>query len=457
MKTNRNLIVILLLFALFTPSCGLFPEPQKPDYKAELEALLPNTQFVMAYFSGSDQSRFQLTWMQQQAGVRGIHGSVDRYNLIPDHVQETWDLYYRMIYPNLYMMLVHADNAGSKAYSGIAKVLLAHNIGLMTDAWGDIPNTTALNYSHNAFATYDKQSDIYPFALEMLASAVTDLEQALVSDGIKPGPAHDLIYGGNLQNWIKAANATSLRLMLRMAHQADNYNLVVPYLNRQLFSGNHEDMQYTFTGTQQNPFNFFDNTVRNLRMGKFFVDHLIATSDPRLPVFVRRNTQNNEFIGSAPGESNLNASFIGTAVAAEKAPIYLITFVEQKFIEAEVYHRTGQQTLADQAFETAVRASLQKYGVSNPQWESQHAAITNVSLEQIITAKYIALFLNPEVWSDFRRTGFPRITPFSSGTADPTAQIPRRLIYPTGEINHNAQNVPSGVTIFTRMWWDAPR
>ncbi len=42
--------------------------------------------------------------------------------------------------------------------------------------------------------------------------------------------------------------------------------------------------------------------------------------------------------------------------------------------------------------------------------------------ETIITQKYIALFLQPEVWNDYRRTGYPAI---------PGAQMPRTALIPT--------------------------
>ncbi|HSV75935.1 MAG TPA: SusD/RagB family nutrient-binding outer membrane lipoprotein, partial [Bacteroidales bacterium] len=62
----------------------------------------------------------------------------------------------------------------------------------------------------------------------------------------------------------------------------------------------------------------------------------------------------------------------------------------------------------------------------------------------------VALFLQPEVWSDFRRTGFPQLTPFNP--AENT--IPRRMLYPQNELNNNPDKVPQNITIFSRVWWD---
>ena len=40
-------------------------------------------------------------------------------------------------------------------------------------------------------------------------------------------------------------------------------------------------------------------------------------------------------------------------------------------------------------------------------------------MNKIMTQKYIAMFAQPETWSDWRRTGIPALTP-TSGSAVPT-------------------------------------
>jgi len=455
---NNKFFKLSLLFALavaFT-SCDWFPEPEEPQYEEELNALLPSTQYLVSYLTGTDHGRFQLQWSQQLAGVRGVHLSVDRYNMVSDHSNEVWSLFYQNIIPNIELVIGHANQLEAPAYRGIAKILRAYNLGLMTDAWGDIPNTNALFYSQGVYPAYDNQADIYLSIIDQLSSAITDLNNAATAAGPVPSQQVDLIYGGDLEKWKKAANVMKLRYVLRIAHHAGEYDLAIPFLNpSSLFTGNQDDLKYTFQGNQINPYYYYENVVRNTRMGSYYVEKLKETNDPRLPVFVKKSTTNNEYFGSTPGAANFNASFIGSQIAGEQAPVLLITYVEQKFIEAEIYLRIGQQDMADQAFEQAVKASLQRYAVSNPAWEAQYAELENVTLEQIISAKYLALFLNPEVWSDFRRTGYPALTPYEDATneeAEP--QIPRHFLYPTSEAIQNATNMPADVTIFTRMWWD---
>ena len=52
--------------------------------------------------------------------------------------------------------------------------------------------------------------------------------------------------------------------------------------------------------------------------------------------------------------------------------------------------------------------------------------------------KYVVLFQNIESWNDYKRTCLPALTPGNGAVA-----IPGRLLYPTGERQTNAANVPA--------------
>jgi len=90
-----------------------------------------------------------------------------------------------------------------------------------------------------------------------------------------------------------------------------------------------------------------------------------------------------------------------------------------------------------------------------------HADVTYnaaTALEQIMTQKWVHLYLNGfEAWSDWRRTGFPMLTPAINGNI-PT--IPRRMGYPTNEKSINGKSYTEAVArqgtdnLTTRIWWD---
>jgi hypothetical protein len=86
-------------------------------------------------------------------------------------------------------------------------------------------------------------------------------------------------------------------------------------------------------------------------------------------------------------------------------------------------------------------------------------------LEQIITQKWISMFPDgQEAWSEFRRTGYPKIFPVvvnnSGGAIDTAIQI-RRINFVADEVNTNGANVSTAVGYLngpdnggTRLWWD---
>ena len=78
-------------------------------------------------------------------------------------------------------------------------------------------------------------------------------------------------------------------------------------------------------------------------------------------------------------------------------------------------------------------------------------------LEAIITQKYIANYLRGiEVWSDWRRTGYPVVTVVPDAVID---GIPQRVRTPASEITRNLENVTAtGIPtdqsgMLTEVWW----
>ncbi len=445
------LLLPFLLLAL--NSCDLESEPEEPDYEGQIKNMLPQVQRNIAFWHNQDFNRFQAIWMQQLAGVRGIPQSADRYDPSPEHLDDSWNYFYNNIYFRLQDLIFYSQEAEATGFLGISKILKAYSFLVLTDSWGDIPFSQAPNYMVSGiWPEYDDQEFVLDQILSLLDSGIEHLQNANPNAAFTPDPQTDHFYSGHLSQWIRAGNLFRLRLMLRMANQQQDYSAIAQEISSlDLFSSGGEDMYYPFDGSSQNqnPFYAYEHNVRNTRMGKFFVDMLKENDDPRLTKIVRINTS-NEYVGSAPGQSLHTASFIGPSLASAASPMVIASFAEVQFIKAEVYYRSGQQAMADLAFEQAVKASLEFHQAEDPEWEAEYAEVEDVTLEQIIRQKYIALFLQPEVWSDYRRTGYPQITPYEPEEYE----IPRRQIYPQAELNNNAENVPQDITIFDRVWWD---
>ena len=83
--------------------------------------------------------------------------------------------------------------------------------------------------------------------------------------------------------------------------------------------------------------------------------------------------------------------------------------------------------------------------------------------EAMIGEQYwVASFLDwYEVWSNWRRTGYPALTPVNYPSGATGGVIPRRMLYPSHEASNNPTNFAEAIdrqgpnTFLTKVWWDA--
>ncbi|MBW8688310.1 SusD/RagB family nutrient-binding outer membrane lipoprotein [Chitinophaga sp. B61] len=102
---------------------------------------------------------------------------------------------------------------GQPAYVAAGNVLLAFNIAYLTDLYGDIPYSKALQSVENGNIkpTYDRQEDVYKSLLSLLKEANTQLMTA--GNGLNASA--DAMFSGDALKWRKLANSLRLRMLLR--------------------------------------------------------------------------------------------------------------------------------------------------------------------------------------------------------------------------------------------------
>ena len=121
-------------------------------------------------------------------------------------------------------------------------------------------------------------------------------------------------------------------------------------------------------------------------------------------------------------------------------------------MEAEANLGTDKAGAAT-AFNEAVIAHITKVTGAAPSsgYIAANASETSstITLEKVMNQKYISLFTQLEVYSDWRRTGFPTLTKATGATIE----IPRRLpnILEERQYNGNA-TIVSDMSI--PVWWD---
>lgn len=337
-------------------------------------------------------------------------------------------------------------------YSGMAKILLAMNMGYATDVWGDIPFSEAFQGVNNFSPKYDSQQNVIAQIQSYLDSAITDLSKPESANlGLPAGD--DIFYAGNIDKWKKLAYAIKARYALRLTQREGSTVAAQKALNylQNSFTSSSDNLVARFDGgNNQNLWFAFDNQRSGyMSMGKYFIDLLKNTSDPRLHYYAALDTSGG-YSGSAPEDSNTDASPFGNYFAGSASTSNIIfSYSEIKFIEAEAQFRLGNTAAAQAALKAAVSASLiDVTGTDNPTFATTASA--TVTLQNIITQKYSSLFTTMEPYNDWRRTGFPVLT---ANQNSQSKKIPLRLITPKAErtLNNNAV-VVSDVSI--PVWWD---
>jgi hypothetical protein len=446
-------------------------DPNQPESPGDLDLLLADMTATTAYnlVGGGNWSRYGAQWMQQIAD-NSTPPNIDTYRINTSDCNNEWAFSsYAGVLINAKKTIELGEAAGQEHHVGVAKILMAHNYALLTDWWGEIPFTEALQRENNGKPVYDDQSTVYDGIQQMLDEGITSLgKDSPISIG-----GGDLLLGGDPAAWIRFAYALKARYYLRLTNApgADDQNLsnlALASLEKAMTSaGDEARFEYNSDPGQESPWNQwvlkFANTIQ---MSDFFISKLESLSDPRLPIMADVNGASSIYIGhpnGGPPTQTLTAiSSIGAYYLDPDLDIPMMTYVEQLFIKAEAQWRTGQTTEAAATYELAIRTHMEQLSgngefgtvITSGEIDAYLAANPMEGLADLMEQKYIAGFLLSafEAYNDFRRTGFPDdLQPALNADYN---QIPTRMIYTDTEVNNNAANVPAGITLISKVWWD---
>ncbi|WP_066313206.1 SusD/RagB family nutrient-binding outer membrane lipoprotein [Flavobacterium sp. TAB 87] len=389
---------------------------------------------------------------QQLAGTDvGQMGPIAEYVITENDVTNEWNaIFGTTLISGHILSRDFAENYPH--YNGIGQVLTALNLGYATDMWGDVPYDEAFRAEEGIKAPkYNTQEEIYQRLQSILDAAILNLKKPAASNTSVPGD-EDFIFGGDTQKWIKIAYVLKARYALRLSQVDTNAaQKALDYITMSGISSNDDDANTFFPGTANGLnqwYAFNEDRTNYLKTGKYFVDYLTTSSDPRLAFSIAKNGAGNYVGNAADNQSTTTTSYIGSAYAAPTSAIGIVSYSEAKFIEAEAKFRLGQN--AKSSLEQAVTASVLKITGTDVTPAFLTAATATVNLATIMQQKYIALFLTMEPFNDYRRTGFPSLVPNQSSN---TKVIPVRLPTPVEERQYNSNaTVVSNVT--SPLWWD---
>ncbi|HKK38337.1 MAG TPA: SusD/RagB family nutrient-binding outer membrane lipoprotein [Cryomorphaceae bacterium] len=356
--------------------------------------------------------------------------------------------------------IIRDYGADNPYYSGIAKVLLALNIGLATDLWGAVPfDQAGLGLEVDLTPAYQTQDVVLQRIQTTLDEAIVELGAESTANTFFPG-ADDLIFQGDVQGWIQTAWILKARYANRLSeiNPSQSANDVLSYINQSgAMSPENDAFMNFFGGNAINQWRAFENDRgAYYRVSSFFVDLLTDSStvaDPRAEFFFTTDA-NGSYSGTPfDDQSVTSSSYVGDLYAQDNSPVPLVTYVEAKFLEAEAHLRAGSPGMAAEAYNTAVIASVEQVTGSSPSQEfidEYASADASIALEDIMLQKYIALFVQIETYSDWRRTGVPELNPFAGAVI---GGIPLRLPTPQDERLYNPNAIVVGDPLIP-VYWD---
>lgn len=483
-KLIKFSLSIVLVATVFASGCDEFlndaaKNPNSPTnvpVRLQIPALTAGLSFVLI---NGIPARISANWTQQTSkSTNNYYYYLDRYQLGEPWFgfNGIWNSGYTQIAKNARIAYMQAEEKGYSNYKGMAELIFVWSMSIMTDNYGAIPYSEAFNPSITS-PVYDQQKDIYPKLLTLLDDAIA----AFAKGDERTLGSSDLLYGGDMQKWTRLAYTLKARLLMRLTEAPDNkkqeraQNTLAALSKGFQSNADNAIFPYHDKNGQRNPWYVTLNNpeVQDVQMSAFYINLLKSLDDPRLPLHAQPavlHEPGKKYMGHANGAPDAlpdSISSIGLAYAGPAAPGRLMDYAEAKFLEAQALLITQGPVAADQAYRDAITTDMENLGISEADINTYLSNIASLGasthpLKDIMVQKYIANFLSPQAWYDWRKTGYPILMAAMNpqGEQPGFTSIPRRYPWPAGELNSNAASLEAlslpldyNVMLET-VWWD---
>jgi len=428
------------------------------------------------------------------------------YDLLDNWNDDAWLTAYGNVMPNCKFVM---DKCRGKypdfyAWAQIIRVLAMHRV---SDIYGPIIYRKYAIINADRSIDYDSQEQAYDAFFKDLDSAIHTLTNYVPTSIDSRFRNYDLSYGGDYIKWIKLANTLRLRLAIRIsnADPSKARKEGEAALNQEygILSTTEEDFNINIAPVTH-PLNVICNSWNDIRMGAPMESYLCGYHDPRrYRYFIPADTKDSIYRGIRNGititSKDIYSGFSRLALLPSR--IQLCTAAEAWFLKAEAALNSWKGAGdAKDNYEKGIYTSFKQHNVSaafdnyinddtllpRPYSDPQnpmnnitasspylgkrtikwvHNAPVHEKLERIITQKWIAMFPDgQEAWSEFRRTGYPKLFPVvvnNSGGKIPSSTFIRRIPFIQFEYATNVAGVKRAISTLqgddnggTKLWWD---
>ncbi len=478
MKRNKLVVYLITPLLLIGASCDDFGDINVSPNASTVpltSALLTNAQSALGAAT-TGGANFQ-------AGLYCQYFSETQYtdNSLYSAADVNWagDMFGSMMdYENIIKINTDPVTAAAAALQGpnanqiaISRILKAYRFSILTDRYGDIPYFGALKGQTQPII--DSQEDVYNDLFKELKEAVAQFN----TFGIVKG---DIIYSGDNLKWKRFAN--SLRVILALRISEINPTKGAQEVNDALssdggvFASNADNAVLNYPGASfRNPWFALG---ADQGVSEIVANHVNKDND------LRKNAFGKPVSGTLKGfpygltrdqaiawnaiPANAGWSLIlNDAFRAQASPNFILTYADVLLARAQAAHYGWTTESTNTMYTEALRASWEQWGVYDAPTFAAYIADPDIALtpatenEKIATQRWLTFYPNgTQGWSEWRRTGFPVLTP-TVNAVNPTKTIPIRFPFPSVEYNYNETNIAAAVTRMggsdkeiDNVWWD---
>jgi hypothetical protein len=406
-----------------------------------------------------------------------------QYNIRNSSYEGNWTAFYINASNYNVIELASKDDPTQAYFLAMAKIMKAWIFHNLVDCYGNVAYSEAFDAPANLKPAYDDQVTIYEDLVKQIDEAIGIIKAAPADAEI--AGANDIMYQGDMDLWIKFANTLKLRILMHQSDLPSRAGYITTNIATTLADGFLDADEgavinpgYLKSTGKMNPFYeaFIkaDGTNQNnytyYMAGLNTIEYAVNTVDPRLPFIFSKPSggYDGNYFGDlvanlipADQTSKIGTGLIGTFDRSSN----ILTDVESLFLQAEAAQKGIIPGDANVFYDKAVTQSCKYYGVADADIAvfllggNVNFAGYPEKLKLIMTQKWFALNgISPmEVWTDYRRSGYPTFITFSADPLRKSNTPPVRLLYPQRELNLNSAAVAAQGTInlFTSyIFWD---
>ncbi|RXK62487.1 SusD/RagB family nutrient-binding outer membrane lipoprotein [Lacibacter luteus] len=358
---------------------------------------------------------------------------------------------------------IAAANGSNANQIATARILKSYYYLMLTDAFGDIPYSQALQ--GKGTIAYDKQENVYPAIINELKEAVAQFDGGATVTG-------DVLYSGSITKWKKLANSLRAIAALRMskANATLGKTEFAAAIAAGVIDANADNAGIVYPGgNYRNPiYNYYVITQRfDFAVSKTVTDYLSGVNDPRINAF-GHTTQGFPYgltRNDALAWQTLNPNFaflLAFTNTPQTMPVYLVTAGQMYLARAEAARLGWTSEVTATMYTTGITLEMNRWGITGTTAIATYLAQPAVALgtgdaQKIAEQRWLSHFPDGnQGWAEWRRTGYPVLTP-APGSGK---QVPRRIPYGPNEPLYNPTNYAAAAAGYSnnsqdaKVWWD---